>query len=216
MGILQQIGLKYGTDKSLVHSFNGRSFLDVYERYFEQYKNLNITLLELGILNGGSLKTWEEYFINGNIVGLDIDPSKTIYNTERTKIFIGSQNNSQLINDIKKSYPSGFDIIIDDASHINQLSFESFNLLYDSVKPGGFYVIEDTHCTYGDKWFNNFSNIVKDWPGMSYNDSDVNFNNNRSDFDSFLSEKIEMLDKKKGNIFSIHIHSETILIEKIR
>jgi hypothetical protein len=170
----------------------------------------------LGILNGGSLKTWEEYFINGNIVGLDIDPSKTIYNTERTKIFIGSQNNSKLINDIKKSYPSGFDIIIDDASHINQLSFESFNLLYDSVKPGGFYVIEDTHCTYGDKWFNNFSNIVKDWPGMSYNDSDVNFNNNRSDFDNFLSEKIEMLDKKGGNIFSIHIHSETILIEKIR
>jgi hypothetical protein len=53
MGNLQQIGLKYGTDKSVVHSFNGRSFLDVYERYFEKYKDSNIVLLELGILNGG-------------------------------------------------------------------------------------------------------------------------------------------------------------------
>lgn len=215
MGNLQQIGLKYGTDKSMVHSFNGRSFLDVYERYFEKYKDSNIVLLELGVLNGGSLKTWEEYFTNGKIVGLDIDPSKNKYKTDRTDIFIGSQNNSELIDLVKKSYTNGFDIIIDDASHINQLSLESFNLLYDSVKPGGFYVIEDTHCTYGDKWFNNFSNIVKDWPGMSYNEN-VNFDNNRVDFDKFLFDKIELLDKKQGNIFSIHIHSETVVIEKVK
>lgn len=213
---LQEIGLKYGTDKSMVHSFNGRSFLDVYERYFQQYRNSNITLLELGVLNGSSLKTWEKYFTNGKIVGLDIDPSKTVYNTDRTKIFIGSQNNIELIDSIKTSYPEGFDIIIDDASHINQLSFESFDLLYNSVKPGGFYVIEDTHCTYGNKWFTNFSDLVKDWPGMRYNDSNVNFDNDRSDFDKFLSEKIELLDKKQGNVFSIHIHSETIIIEKIK
>ena len=204
MGNLQQIGLKYGTDKSVVHSFNGRSFLDVYERYFEKYKDSNIVLLELGILNGGQLKTWEEYFINGKIVGLDIDPSKSIYKTDRTDIFIGSQNNSELIDSVKKSYTEGFDIIIDDASHINQLSLESFSLLYDSVKPGGFYVIEDTHCTYGDKWFNNFGNIVKDWPGMSYNEN-VNFDNNRIDFDKFLSDKTELLDKKQLSTSHINL-----------
>ena len=186
MGILQNIGIKYGTDKSTTHQFNNRTFLDVYERYFNHLKESNVVLFELGILNGNSLKTWEEYFSNGKIVGLDIDPSKTIYNTERTKIFIGSQNDKSLIDDIKSKYQGGFDIIIDDASHINKLTLESFNLLYDSIKPGGFYVIEDTHCCYGHKWFNNFTNDVKSWPGMSYNDPNVEFTNDRTLIDNFL------------------------------
>jgi hypothetical protein len=216
MNSLQQIGLKYGTDKSLIHNFNGRTFLDVYERYFHHLKDSKITLMEMGVLNGASLKTWEEYFKNGKMVGLDIDPSKTVFNTNKTKIFIGSQNDKNLLNEIKNQYPEGFDIIIDDASHINELTIDSFNLLYKSIKPGGFYVIEDTHCCYGNKWFKNFSEDVKSWPGMSYNNPNVSFSNNREDFDRFLLEKIELLDKKGGDIFSVHIHSETIIIEKVK
>ena len=49
---------------------------------------------------------------------------------------------------------------------------------------------------------------------MSYNDPSVKFENDRSEFEKFLFEKIEVLDKKQGNIFSVHIHSETIVIEK--
>jgi hypothetical protein len=214
MGELQEIGLKYRTDKSMTHQFNGRTFLDVYERYFNHLKNSNVVLLELGILNGASLKTWEEYFVNGKIIGLDIDPSKKALSTEKTEIFIGSQNDKNLITTIKNQNPKGFDIVIDDASHINELTIDSFNLIYDAIKPGGFYVIEDTHCTYGNKWFKDFTEAVKVWPGMSYNDPSVKFENDRSEFEKFLFEKIEVLDKKQGNIFSVHIHSETIVIEK--
>lgn len=214
MGILQKIGLKYGTDKSTTHVFNNRSFLDVYERYFHNLKESKIILLEMGVLNGGSLKTWEEYFTNAKIVGLDIDPSRSIFNSEKTKIFIGSQNDKDLLETIKKEFPEGFDIIIDDASHINELTLESFELLYDTLNPGGYYVIEDTHCCYGNKWFHNFSESVNSWPGMSYNKSNVSFENDRNTFDKFLLDKIELLDKKMGTVFSIHIHSETIIIEK--
>ena len=103
-------------------------------------------------------------------------------------------------------------MILDDASHINELTLRSFEMLFDHLKLGGFYIIEDTHCTYGDE---KFAEVAKGWPGMKYNDERVNFNNDRKDFDYFLSNKIKELDNKRGNIFAIHIHSETIVIEKV-
>jgi hypothetical protein len=185
MGELQNIGLKYGTDKSGVHSFNGRTFLDVYEKHFKDLKNNNINMLELGVLNGGSLKTWEEYFTNGNIVGLDIDPSRKSLESGRVSIFIGSQNDTEILSKIIEKFGM-FDIIIDDASHINSLTIDSFEILFKNLKPG-----------------------------MSYN-KNIEFSNDRKIFNDFILNKIEYMDKLQGDIYSIHIYAETIIIEKTR
>lgn len=211
---LIELGRKFGTDKAgpHVHTFNGVSFLGVYHRYFENLRNKNINFLELGILNGSSLKVWENYFENANIVGLDIDPSKSRYETDKTKVYIGSQSDKNLIDRIKNDYPDGFDVILDDASHINELTIESFNLLFPHLKRGGYYIIEDTHCTYGGV---GFAENVKKWPGMQYNSDSVNFDNKRSDFTEFIEKLINILDFKQGEVFSIHFYSETLIIEKI-
>jgi cephalosporin hydroxylase len=214
MGELQNIGLKYGTDKSGVHSFNGRTFLDVYEKHFKDLKNNNINMLELGVLNGGSLKTWEEYFTNGNIVGLDIDPSRKSLESGRVSIFIGSQNDTEILSKIIEKF-GVFDIIIDDASHINSLTIDSFEILFKNLKPGGMYVIEDTHCTYGSQFWPQFTHHSKNWPGMSYN-KNIEFSNDRKIFNDFILNKIEYMDKLQGDIYSIHIYAETIIIEKNR
>jgi hypothetical protein len=58
MGILNDLGLKYGTDKSS----SSHGYLDIYERHFCQMKDEPIRVLEIGIFNGSSLKMWEEYF----------------------------------------------------------------------------------------------------------------------------------------------------------
>lgn len=212
---LNKLGLKYLTDKSVTHIFNDRSFLDIYENYFSKLKNKKVNLLEIGVLNGASLKVWTEYFsTDSRIIGLDIDPSKKIFEKSNVEIVIGSQNDSLLIENLKKKYVDGFDIIIDDGSHLNELTIESFHLLFDSVKPGGFYVIEDTQCTYGEEWWKDFDRLVSEWPGMNLNS--VPFKNKRSDFEIFLKEIIETLDRKNGNVFSLHFYSETIIIEKIK
>lgn len=211
---LRNIGFKHQTDKVGVHQFDGKNFLDIYEMYFSNLRDKPITILELGVLNGASLKVWEEYFTNGSIIGLDIDPSKQKYTTERTKIYTGSQDNSTIINDISNNYPNGFDIVIDDASHINDLTIASFELLFDKVKPGGYYIIEDTHCTYGTDTDPNFCEHSKSWPGMSLNKSDTNFSNNRKTFLDFILPKITDMDLKKGNIYCIHFFSETMVIKK--
>jgi len=210
---LRDLGFKFNTDKVGVHTFNGRNFLDIYERHFDYLKDDHINIMELGILNGSSLKVWKDYFKNGNIVGVDIDPSRKSLEENRIEVYIGSQDSVALSENIKQKYIEGFDIIIDDASHINTLTIKSFDLYFPMIKPGGHYVIEDTHCTYGDKFQSEFDKYAKDWPGMKYNQN-IDFKNNRSLFDSFILNKIEDLDRHKGQIYSIHIYCETIVIEK--
>ena len=212
---LQSIGQKYGTDKSGTHQFNGVTFLDIYEKYFNRLKESQVTLLEIGVLNGASIRTWKEYFNNCKVVGLDIDPSKKIYESNNVEIFIGSQDDGDLIDSISKKYSDGFDIIIDDGSHINSLTISSFNLLFKHVKKGGIYIIEDTHCTYGSEFWELFVKYAKNWPGMSYNNSELNYDNKRSDFDNFLNEKIKKMDGLQGEIKAIHFYPETLVIEKI-
>lgn len=211
---LRDLGFLHKTDKVGVHTFNHRNFLDIYERHFHHLRDNSITLLELGILNGSSLKVWNDYFPKGKIVGVDIDPTRKMHEADRINIYIGSQDSEDLVNQINHQYPDGFDVIIDDASHINELTLKSFQLLFPMVKPGGYYVIEDTHCTYGHEFQQNFDEYAKQWPGMSYNQP-INYNNNRDDFNTFLLTKIKNLDRHDGDIFSIHIYSETIVIEKV-
>ena len=37
-------------------------YFDVYENILNKYKNKNITFVEIGIFNGGSLKLWKKFF----------------------------------------------------------------------------------------------------------------------------------------------------------
>ena len=210
---LRHLGLKHNTDKVGVHNFNGRNFLDIYERHFDHLRSEAVNIMELGILNGSSLRVWKDYFENGNVIGVDIDPNRKVHEQDRVKVYIGSQDSLELSKQIQSDYSEGFDIIIDDASHINSLTLESFNLYFSQVKPGGYYVIEDTHCSYGEKFQPEFDMYAKNWPGMNYN-TGTDFKNNRDDFDRFLLNKIEDLDRHKGEIYSIHTYCETIIIEK--
>lgn len=208
MGILQELGIKHDTDKvNENHSVNGKSLLDIYEKYFFGLKDSNINLLEIGVLRGNSLRTWKEYFLNGNIYGLDIDENCKIYEEDRINILIGSQNDKK-IRDYLVENKIEFDIILDDGSHINELTLYSFELYFPTIKSGGYYIIEDTHCTYEDAML---------WTrGMHLTkELNVSFINDRKIFNQFVLNKIEDMDHKLGEIDSIHFHFDTCIIKKV-
>jgi hypothetical protein len=213
-GILQNLGLKHGTDKATVHQFNGITFLDIYEKYFNEYKNNEIVLMEIGILNGASLRVWNEFFKSSKIIGLDIDPSKKQYSSDNIEIFIGSQDSPNILDEINHKYNQGIDIIIDDGSHINTLTISSFEMFFPKLNKGGLYVIEDTHCTYGTEFWSHFIDAVGTWPGMGFNNPSLSFDNKRELMDSFFSDKIKTMDSLKGEIKAIHFYPETVIIEK--
>lgn len=225
MGILKEIGDRYGTDKGdQNHQFNGISYLDVYEQYFSPLRYEDINILEIGVSRGLSLKTWKEYFPNANIFGMDIDSDCKQHEDERISIEIGSQVDKNALQNISDKANGEFDIIIDDGSHVNKYTLESFNFLFQKVKKGGIYAIEDLRQSYieldkigpdglpteGGQGVRHF------WAGMKYNPVTDSLDNNREDMSNFFENIIRDIDHQQGQIQSIQFWSMMCFILKTK
>lgn len=131
---LRQLARKYGTDKGTDHSY-----LEVYEHLFDKFRHRKISLLEIGVYHGESLRLWREFFPNGRITGIDIDlPSSRIEGCELLRI---SQTDRATLD--AAFADESLDIIIDDASHRIEDQVQSVCWLWPKLKPGGLYLIED-------------------------------------------------------------------------
>ena len=144
----------YDTDKA-----EHPHYLRSYEQYFRPLLGKEIKLLELGVYRGGSLLLWRDYFEKGLIVGLDLHPVALDDPSGRIRIYQGMQQDTALLDRIaRETAPEGFDVIIDDCSHIGELTRISFWHLFDHhLKPGGLFVIEDWSCSYWNSWFDGVS-----------------------------------------------------------
>jgi hypothetical protein len=142
---LSKLALKYGTDK-----FRRHNYTKVYFDLFENLKNSKIKLLELGILNGDSLRMWREWFSNAEITGVDhiIEHIKPIENVKIIK------SNTQTIDICKDLGNQEFDIIIDDADHHPYQQLITLWNIWPLLKKGGIYVIEDVQNIeiWGKHW----------------------------------------------------------------
>ena len=93
---LKSLAKKYKTDKLIL------GYIKKYEKYFNSKQYEEITLVEVGVLEGKSLKMWRDYFPNGKIYGIDIFKHKTaesdfkMLNKEgRIKVYKADQNNKK-------------------------------------------------------------------------------------------------------------------------
>lgn len=153
MTTLDSIAIKYGTDKSSKH----HNYTKLYADYFKEFRYKSITVLELGVgghenpkQGGASLRTWQEFFPNGLIIGVD-NEKKDLQLPVRVVTYLGSQDDPDLIERIRHRH-GRFDIVIDDASHVSSLTIDAFKAVYPHLKPGGLYVCEDTHMAY-HRWY---------------------------------------------------------------
>lgn len=148
-GLLEHIARMHKTDK-LWHGYLGH-----YRRHFGPYRNARVKLLEIGIgghetkHGGGSLKTWKDYFPNGEIFGLDLY-DKSFLQQPRITILRGDQNDPDFLDDLGRRH-GPFDIVIDDGSHVSEHIITSFKSLFKHVKADGLYVIEDLYLSYEEK-----------------------------------------------------------------
>jgi hypothetical protein len=140
----------YDTDKA-----EHPHYLRKYEEYFQSLHHKEVKLLELGVYKGGSLLLWRDYFTRGHVVGLDLNSVDLADDSGRIRIYRGQQEDTTLLDRIAaENAPDGFDVIIDDCSHIGELTRISFwHLFNNHLKPGGIYVIEDWSTGYWDSFF---------------------------------------------------------------
>jgi SAM-dependent methyltransferase/uncharacterized coiled-coil DUF342 family protein len=126
------------------------AYYDVYGSIFSEYRKEPVSVLEIGIQNGGFLEILSLYFWNAKaIVGCDIDPKcgELKYTDNKIHIVLGDikdKNNVERILKISDTY----DIIIDDGSHTHEDIIKAFINLFPHLKDGGIYIIEDLHASY--------------------------------------------------------------------
>merc|ERR1719253_1185480 len=71
-------------------------------------------------------------------------------NCQQLKIYSLDQSDKAALIDMKQQEPEGWDIIIDDGSHKPEHQIISFQNLWEKIRPGGMYAIEDVETSYVD------------------------------------------------------------------
>lgn len=139
----------HGSDKGDIAP-NGNHYAKWYEHWFAPLRHSATQICEVGVANGGSLKASHDYFPNAHIIGLDI-VDKSAYNSERISTRLFDQGNlAQLEQFVAECRERGlqFDLIIDDGSHDVMHQQLTFGKLFQLVRPGGIYVLEDMGSSY--------------------------------------------------------------------
>lgn len=213
MKTLDQIALKYRTDKaSLYHNYT-----PVYKSYFEPYRNDNFVFLELGLgdktsLNreGEDLLAFQEYFPNAWIVGIDNDVNK-LYSDKRIRTYCCDQTDEVKLKEIIKNEGNPF-VIIDDCSHLKELTIKSFEILFPLLKSGGYYCIEDTVApAYWSSWGGESSIFDSKFMQYFFNLCHCINLKRQETFNPPQSIKIPDWIKQ---IDSIHFHYSQIIVKK--
>lgn len=187
---LDDRGIMLATDKcSLNHDY-----LRHYEQAFSRFRDQDINIVEIGIFGGASLTLWENFFSKAKIVGIDINPECSKYQTERSTIEIGSQADTKFLSRIVDRFPPT--IIIDDGSHRADHIQITFEYLFPRLLPGGVYVVEDMHLHFGagagrnrgdatitpQEYFGMLSNVLSGEP------PDERLNGTQADFFNSIDE----------------------------
>jgi hypothetical protein len=148
---LDQIAIECGTDKAST----GHNYTPIYERHLGHLRNESFSLLEVGVggyeypdRGGQSIRMWERYFPKAQIYCADVHRKQL--NFDRASFIHAGQDSKELTQSGRIIQPL---VIIDDASHVNELTIQTFRNLWPTVAPGGFYIIEDLHTAY---WPNEY------------------------------------------------------------
>ena len=197
---LVDIGKKYPSSKNI------SGFIQLYDKYFTPYRDLEINILEIGVDNGDSLRIWREYFSKANICGIDID--KKNFRINNTNILQGDQSDLNFLKSLVSEYKK-FDIIIDDGSHQAKHIIASFNYLFNYLSDNGLYVIEDLQTSYIPRYGGSRINLKKKKSSMNFIKSltdSINYEKNNRPF--FKKNKFD------GLIKSINFHQNIVFIYK--
>jgi demethylmacrocin O-methyltransferase len=151
-GDLNRLATVFQTDKWGCHWYTQH-----YDRFFKPIRRKRLNVLEIGVggydspVHGGhSLRMWKAYFRRSRIVGIDLH-DKSALREPRIDIRQCDQTDAEGLTRLSNEY-GGFDIIIDDGSHLNEHVIKTFQILFPLLRPDGIYAVEDTQTSCWPTW----------------------------------------------------------------
>lgn len=191
----------YGSDKGTLGAAHG--YTRVYTRLIDDLKSLRasdaLSLCEIGVACGASLKMWSHYLPRAEIVGIDVREAcaDLCRSWAKIRIEIGDPRHLDLGR-------NRFDLIVDDASHISEDIRENFEHCFRWLRPGGYYVVEDTACVGNQA----YAQSVMERFGRT------KLRNERSTFVEMIDAILLAIDARSGAIASLAYHPGMLVIEK--
>jgi cephalosporin hydroxylase len=148
-----QFGLRRGlrwyfdhNDGRLIHKW--LHYFPIYERHLARFRGRRVTMLEIGVSQGGSLQMWRHHLgRRARIVGIDIEPRVVELAERGIEIHVGDQADPAFLDALVARY-GRFDIVLDDGSHLPQHQIASIEHLWPHVADDGVYIVEDLHTNY--------------------------------------------------------------------
>ena len=152
--------------KNLKHvSLKSDTYFNAYEEMFNKYVGKEIIFVEVGVLHGGSLFMWREYFgKNARIIGIDLNPKAKELEKHGFEIYIGSQSDNKFWKDFYAKVGK-IDILLDDGGHVNNQQIVTLSEAIHNTNDDGIIVTEDVLTSYMKKFGNpskySFINYTK-------------------------------------------------------
>jgi hypothetical protein len=182
-------------------------YFDIYERHLSQFIGKETVILEVGVYHGGSLQMWKKYFgQKARIFGIDIDPQCKKFEDDQIKIFIGSQEDRDFLQKIKKEIPP-VDILIDDGGHTMNQQVVTFKEMFGHIKKNGVYLIEDLHTSYWEEYGGGFE---KSESFIEYSKKFIDYINAWHSHDK---DKLDVSEFTRS-VLSLHYYDSVLVIEK--
>ena len=157
---LSELFKSYGSDKSTVHNY--------YKIYNCLLKELSEPkkILEIGLGTnnvdvvstmgkngkpGASLRAFRDFTVNAKVFGADFD-SRVLFTEDRIETYFVDQTNIHTFTELSQNVGSDFDLMIDDGLHSPNANLHSLYFFLQSIKVGGFAVVEDINVLTKPIW----------------------------------------------------------------
>jgi hypothetical protein len=168
------------TDKGTYHNY----IQEYYTNIFSDIRNESLKILEIGVLDGKSMKFWNDWFTSAEIIGVDINQqSKPFIDANGYKVIWGDAYNQTFTELFQNSY---FDFIIDDGPHTLDSQLYTATNYFEKLKINGLLIIEDIFdFNFVDEIQNHVKTIL---PHDSYEFKCFDFRKSKNRFDDVIIE----------------------------
>jgi len=143
-------GTTQRSDKNDLHKYVVLYDYIINTQYLKKQSPLSI--LEVGIRQGDSIKIWEESPLFDKVVGLDITPAAAggvqFEFSNKVTLEQGMDGYDPEVAEYISKKHSKFDIILDDGDHMWESQVKFFELYYPLLNPGGIIMCEDIAQIY--------------------------------------------------------------------
>lgn len=143
----------------------GHTYGPVYQELLAPRRESMTALLEVGVLGGASVRAWRDWLPPScDVYGLDVNllpEARTLHCPALgVHLFEGDSRDravtDRLFGDLT------FDVIVDDGGHGDWEQKATWENLWDRVKPGGVYVVEDIQWDESIPWFAERGAVIID------------------------------------------------------